>query len=577
MPKKNPKRNPIHIERVIQKQARKELRVVARGVTQEEGNVGLEEARDSYAKFDVKEAISRFLDAFPELKGSRNDPMPQFGRYYGNPAELHFRKAFWEKHPRLWNHEKRLYPLPTILPQDPPRVCQFRINLAGANPPIWRRILIRDTDTLGDLHNAIQDAFGWEDYHYHDFEIIATVPEYDEQRVQGGIQGRLFEPDAAGEYDCREDNVKIRDILGALTEHYLRYTYDFGDYWVHYIWFEEILPPAVAGSIRLQGKGTACIGGERAAPPEDAGGMNGYEEKLRILKRRTHPRYAETREWMGDFNSEEMICEIATELDLGEVATRNQKVDAAITALVQERYHDAETLGEELYYEMPDRIRARDILAEALEGREKFAEIIEVMNPWVERNPNDWIAWSWLGDAYKGLRREQEAYAAYLSAIKIYPRAVPDRTFLLQIQARNPEVLRGTYVSPASFYERDEEKTWRNWFSFEVAWELHGILQDLYHMWAPPPFPQEQILPRAIQFGKVVAYDVRSEVALPARIRLNTESVKEVFPDTSEGFRASLAESIQQVISNVVKRCRSDESKWWQRLDQKCPRFDESR
>lgn len=41
-------------------------------------------------------------------------------------------------------------------------VYQFKITLAGAKPPIWRRIQVPETYTFWDLHVAIQDAMGWE-------------------------------------------------------------------------------------------------------------------------------------------------------------------------------------------------------------------------------------------------------------------------------------------------------------------------------------------------------------------------------------------------------------------------------
>ena len=49
-------------------------------------------------------------------------------------------------------------------------VLQFKITLKDIHPPIWRRIQIQDC-TLDDLHDLIQTAFGWEDYHLHMFIV----------------------------------------------------------------------------------------------------------------------------------------------------------------------------------------------------------------------------------------------------------------------------------------------------------------------------------------------------------------------------------------------------------------------
>ncbi|MDR1586322.1 MAG: plasmid pRiA4b ORF-3 family protein, partial [Treponema sp.] len=54
-----------------------------------------------------------------------------------------------------------------------------------------------------------------------------------------------------------------------------------------------------------------CLDGKRAGPPEDCGGIWGYEEMLEIVKNPAHKRYEETHEWLGDvdpeyFNPEEV-------------------------------------------------------------------------------------------------------------------------------------------------------------------------------------------------------------------------------------------------------------------------------
>jgi len=51
------------------------------------------------------------------------------------------------------------------------KVYQFKITLKGIKPPIWWRIQVPETYTFWDLHVAIQDAMGWEDYHLHEFEM----------------------------------------------------------------------------------------------------------------------------------------------------------------------------------------------------------------------------------------------------------------------------------------------------------------------------------------------------------------------------------------------------------------------
>lgn len=50
-------------------------------------------------------------------------------------------------------------------------IVRLKITLRGIKPPIWRRLLIPATMTLGDLHMAIQAAMGWEGDHLHVFDV----------------------------------------------------------------------------------------------------------------------------------------------------------------------------------------------------------------------------------------------------------------------------------------------------------------------------------------------------------------------------------------------------------------------
>ena len=51
------------------------------------------------------------------------------------------------------------------------KIYQFKLTLAGSKPPIWRRIQIPENYSFWQLHVAIQDSMGWEDYHLHQFTM----------------------------------------------------------------------------------------------------------------------------------------------------------------------------------------------------------------------------------------------------------------------------------------------------------------------------------------------------------------------------------------------------------------------
>ena len=71
------------------------------------------------------------------------------------------------------------------------------------------------------------------------------------------------------------------------------YVYDFGDDWEHILTLEKILP---------REKGTkypVCIKGSRACPPEDCGGIWGYDELVEIISDPEHEEYHKMIEWLG--------------------------------------------------------------------------------------------------------------------------------------------------------------------------------------------------------------------------------------------------------------------------------------
>lgn len=163
-------------------------------------------------------------------------------------------------------------------------VYQFKITLKDSKPTIWRRILVPEDYTFWDLHVAIQDAMGWFDCHLHAFETI--VP-------RGGFPKRIGIPDDEWESDDLPGwKEKIRDWFP--KERKMNYEYDFGDGWGHFVELEKIMP-AQKGT-----KYPACIAGKMACPPEDCGGLGGYDNLLEILKNPGHPEYGDMVEWLGD-------------------------------------------------------------------------------------------------------------------------------------------------------------------------------------------------------------------------------------------------------------------------------------
>ena len=155
---------------------------------------------------------------------------------------------------------------------------QLHIQLADILPPIWRKILVPGSVTLSSLHQILQVVMGWENYHLHQF-IVGTTS--------------YGEPDP--EYDNNlksHRHVRLRQIGRATGDRFI-YEYDFGDSWRHEIIVESI-EPQPEDSYLLR-----CLDGARACPPEDCGGVSGYEHLLEALRDRRHPEHHELREWVG--------------------------------------------------------------------------------------------------------------------------------------------------------------------------------------------------------------------------------------------------------------------------------------
>jgi len=178
----------------------------------------------------------------------------------------------------------------------PKQVYQFKITLEEAEPKIWRRIQVPENYSLWDLHTAIRDSMGWTDSHLHQFEVIN--PKTNKKEIVGipeyvyGEEPLDFETLAGWE-------LKIRTYFTNSDNTIISYLYDFGDGWRHIIQFEGIYPQESDTKYPL------CLDGKRACPPEDCGGVGGYENFLEIINDPQNDEHQSMLDWVGGkFNSE---------------------------------------------------------------------------------------------------------------------------------------------------------------------------------------------------------------------------------------------------------------------------------
>ncbi len=106
-----------------------------------------------------------------------------------------------------------------------------------------------------------------------------------------------------------EKRVRL-SALGLEPKRKFTYEYDFGDSWHHEILVEKVFAPEAGGRY------PQCVAGKRACPPEDCGGVWGYERFLEVIKDEDDPEHEEMLEWAGGafhpeaFNLEEVNQEL---------------------------------------------------------------------------------------------------------------------------------------------------------------------------------------------------------------------------------------------------------------------------
>jgi hypothetical protein len=169
-------------------------------------------------------------------------------------------------------------------PRAKTKVYQLKITLKDTKPPVWRRVLVPNC-SLDKLHDVIQAAMGWDDYHLHEFQIDGE---------------RYTDPKSVGEMDAEVEAESELDDLITKEKTKFTYNYDFGDDWRHEILVEKILPPGEGVGFAL------CVDGKRACPPEDCGGPWGYAEFVDAISDPSHEQHKELLEWVGgEFDPEE--------------------------------------------------------------------------------------------------------------------------------------------------------------------------------------------------------------------------------------------------------------------------------
>lgn len=158
-------------------------------------------------------------------------------------------------------------------------VHRLRVTLLDVSPPVWRELRVPSIVGLHLLHAVIQIAMGWEDRHLHEWTVGDTVyvPPGEEDWGEGAADESAVTLAAVGPVDAA-----------------FRYTYDMVDGWEHLV---EVLAVDRYDATVVP---LACLAGERACPPEDIGGPDGYEHLLDALSDPADSEHEEMVETYGD-------------------------------------------------------------------------------------------------------------------------------------------------------------------------------------------------------------------------------------------------------------------------------------
>lgn len=184
------------------------------------------------------------------------------------------------------------------------RIARLKIELDDWRPIVWRRVEVPLTASLKALHNVIQAAMPFDDCHLFEFRAdgkhyAIPDPEWD------SLRDRTF--------SARTTK------LGALIDRgvtQLSYTYDFGDDWRHTVNVETVFAADPGADY------PRYIDGARRGPPEDVGGIPGFELFLDAMADPDHEQHDELMRWHGRPFDPERIDEPDIQLRIVKLAKR---------------------------------------------------------------------------------------------------------------------------------------------------------------------------------------------------------------------------------------------------------------
>lgn len=205
----------------------------------------------------------------------------------------------------------------------------LKVELELGEYQAWRRIIVPLNYSFRELHNIIQKLYNWQDYHLHDFFVYSE--EKDESKW---LNHSEYHPDGYkavlnltmnqenleyNKYELNyeeedfelavENEFKLKDLLPAR----IKYNYDYGDNWQHFLETEKIIEDYNSNKPTL-------LDGAGTAPPEDVGGVGGFSEFMQIIANPDHEEYEMMNEWaesqsFKEYDPEEIRTDLRLYID----------------------------------------------------------------------------------------------------------------------------------------------------------------------------------------------------------------------------------------------------------------------
>ncbi|MEN2789959.1 plasmid pRiA4b ORF-3 family protein [Sphingomonas oligophenolica] len=192
-------------------------------------------------------------------------------------------------------------------------IARLRIALSDSDPEIWRTVDVPLGANLRMLHDIVQAAMGWQDHHLWEFEVAGRRYGRPDPHWR---DGNLF----------AASNIRLKALVDRGVGQF-GYTYDMGDDWHHDIAIERVEPGQPGTEY------PRYVGGARRCPPEDVGGIPGFENFLDAIANADHPEHQDMTDWhFAGYRTAfdpDLVDELAARRRIGTIVKRRAAGKAA--------------------------------------------------------------------------------------------------------------------------------------------------------------------------------------------------------------------------------------------------------